>query len=156
MPASFSSFLRSKDFSRRLLRYGWTLPLLALLVWANWSAPEMHHFARPAATAIWQLAPLGSPAAAQALETQLAAEPGVAACAVSLRTGCVALVYHPDEVAPPALFAAVGRGGGRVLTNPPTTAAPPAIRQCPVPPGYLLLVDRVRFALSLRRFFVAV
>lgn len=117
----------------------------------------MHHFVRPAATAIWPLAPLGSPAAAQALQAHLAAEPGVAACAVSLRTGCVALVYHPDETAPGALYQAVGRYGARVLTHAPAPSANAAApRECPVPPGYLLLIDQVRFTLNLRRFFVAV
>lgn len=128
------------------------------MVWANWQAPEMHHFVRPAATAIWQLAPLGSSAAAQALQARLAAEPGVAACAVSLRSGCVAFVYHPDEVTPAALYQAVGRQGAQVLLNSPVTppAARAAIRECPVPPGFARLLDQVRFALNLRRFFVSV
>ncbi|WP_375415976.1 hypothetical protein [uncultured Hymenobacter sp.] len=139
-----------------LIRYAWALPLLAVLAWANWETPQMHHFVRPAATAIWQLAPLDSPAQAEALRLRLAAEPGVAACAVSLRTGCVALVYHPDEVAPAALYQAVVRFGAHVVSEPPANVGAPVLRECPVPPGYFLLIDRVRFALNLRRFFVTV
>ncbi len=133
-----------------------TLPIIALLTWANWEAPAMHHFVRPAETAGWQLAPLGSPAAAEALRLRLAAEPGVSACAVSVRTGCVAFVYHPDEASAAALYAAVGRAGARIITTPPAAAAAPALRQCPVPPGAFAFIDKVRFALNLRRFFVAV
>lgn len=125
----------------------------ALLVWANWEAPEMHHFVRPAATAVWQLAPLGGPEAVHTLETRLAAVPGVSACAVSVRTGCVALVYRPEEASPEALGQAVRRNGGRVVSAPPAPAV--AVRQCPVPAGYVLWLDQVRFALNLRRFFVA-
>ncbi len=140
----------------RFRRHWWLAGPLAVLAWANWEAPEMHHFVRPAATAIWQLAPLGSPDQARALEARLAATPGVAACAVSPRTGCVAFVYHPDEATPGALYQAVERNGARVVTAPPARSAPAGLRGCPVPPGYALLVDRIRFALNLRRFFVAV
>ncbi|MGI4886014.1 MAG: hypothetical protein ACRYFR_13745 [Janthinobacterium lividum] len=132
-------------------RRWWLAGPLAVLLWANWDAPEMHHFVRPAATAVWQLAPLGGPAA-RVLEARLAAAPGVAACAVSPRTGCVAFVYHPAETTPDALYQAVACGGARVVTPPPRPS-PAALRQCPVPPGYLLLVDQVRFVLNLRRFF---
>ena len=130
--------------------------LTGVLLWANWEAPDMHHFVQPAETVIWQLAAVDSPSVAQALEAQLAKTPGVAACAESPRTGRLALVYHPTEVTPAALYQAVGRTGTRVLTDPPAATAPPTIRACPVPPGYVLLLDQVRFALNLRRFFVTV
>lgn len=137
-----------------LRRYFWVLPLLAILAWANWEEPAMHHFARPGATAIWQLAPLSTPAAAEALRVKLAAEPGVSACAISSNTGCVAFVYRPDEVTPEALYQAVSRLGARVLTEP-TALSAPTMRQCPVPPGVVLTLDKVRFALNVRRFFVS-
>ncbi len=130
--------------------------LLSLLIWANWDAPEMHHFVRPAEMTVWQLAPLHDAVTAQALQTLLAGEPGVSACAVSTRTGCVAFVYHPDEVTPQALYNAVGRYGAQVMNNPAAMPTPPIIRQCPVPTGYLLAIDHIRFALNLRRFFVSV
>ncbi|MDJ0365377.1 hypothetical protein QMK33_09445 [Hymenobacter sp. H14-R3] len=139
----------------RFLRYSWALPFVAILLWANWEAPEMHHFVRPVEMTVWQLAPLAGPAAAQALAIQLATEPGVSACSVSPRTNCVAFVYHPGEASLPALYQAVGRHGARVITNPPAPAAAPAVRQCPVPAGYIALLDQVRFTLNLRRFFVS-
>lgn len=141
---------------RVVLRRSWAWPPLALLLWANWAAPEMHHYLRPAEMRVWQLAPLASPAAAQALATQLATEPGVSACAVSPRTNCVAFVYYPDKVTPAALYQAVGRRGARVVAHPPANAPAPTLRQCPVPSSYLLFLDQVRFALNLRRFFVSV
>ncbi|MGI4821369.1 MAG: hypothetical protein ACRYFV_09175 [Janthinobacterium lividum] len=139
-----------------IIRRSWALPVVAILLWANWEAPEMHHFVRPVEMIVWQLAPLATPAAAQNLATQLATEPGVSACAVSPRTHCVAFVYHPAEVSPEALYEAVEHRGGRVLDHPLTNAPKPALRQCPVPTGYLLLLDQMRFALNLRRFFVSV
>ena len=132
-----------------------SLPLVAALTWANWNAPELHHFVEPAATVVWQLPPLSSPAAAHALETQLAQTSGVKACAVSYRTNCVAFVYHPAQATPATLAHAVRQLGAHVL---PSTAAPsarPLMRQCPVPPGYTLLIERIRFSLNVRRFFVA-
>ena len=116
----------------------------------------MHHYARPVEMTVWQLAPLASPLAAQALASQLATEPGVAACAVSPRTNCVAFVYHPGEASLPALYRAVGLHGGHVLDNPPAQKVAPAIRQCPVPASYIAWLDQVRFALNLRRLFVSV
>ncbi len=115
----------------------------------------MHHYVRPVEMTVWQLAPLASPAAAQTLATQLATEPGVSACAVSPRTYCVAFVYHPGEANLQGLYQAIGRHGAHVVANPPVRAAP-AVRQCPVPTGYIQLLDEVRFALNLRRFFVSV
>lgn len=114
----------------------------------------MHHFTRPAETLVWQLAPLDS-LATRTLETQVATEPGVAACAISLRTHCVAVVYHPEELTPEILYEALRRNGAQVVHHPPAPAMQAAIRQCPVPTGYLVAVDKFRFALNLRRFFVA-
>ena len=138
----------------RLRRWWWLVFPVAVLVWANWQAPEMHHYVHPADSVIWQLAPLESPEAAHALEAQLTTQPGVAACSVSPRTNCIALVYHPDEATPDALYQAIGQSGFRVITSPP--ARPSAARQCPMPAGYFLFLDRVRFALNLRRLFVSV
>ncbi|WP_375438101.1 hypothetical protein [uncultured Hymenobacter sp.] len=132
------------------------LILVTVLIWANWNAPEMHHFVQPATTVVWQLSPLASPAAAQALETQLAETPGVKACAVSWRTNCVAFVYHPDQATPATLIQALNRTGVEVASEGSVATSSPTIRECPVPPGYALLLDRIRFTLNLRRFFVAV
>lgn len=115
----------------------------------------MHHFAQPVEATVWQLAPLASPEAAQALQVKLASEPGVSACAVSPRTNCVAFVYHPEEATPEALLQAVGRNGARVI-NPPVNPPAPAIRQCPVPSSYIALLDKIRFTLNVRRFFISV
>ncbi|UOQ69489.1 hypothetical protein [Hymenobacter volaticus] len=130
------------------------LPIGATLTWANWNAPEMHHFVEPAATVVWQLAPLASPTAAHALEMQLTQTSGVKACAVSWRTNCVAFVYHPAQATPATLARAVRRIGVEVVSPHSVPSPRPAIRQCPVPPGYTLLIDRIRFSLNLRRFFV--
>lgn len=115
----------------------------------------MHHYVRPVEVTVWQLAPLASPAAAQRLAGQLATEPGVSACSVSPRTNCVAFVYHPGEASLAALYKAVHRRGAQVIDNPPAPTTAPAIRQCPVPTSYLVMLDNLRFALNLRRFFVA-
>lgn len=147
--------MRFFTLPRTLLRRSWMLPFAALLTWANWDAPDMHHFVQPAETAIWQLAPLGSAADAESLRVQLAAQPGVSACAVSPRTNCVALVYHPEAVTVEALYRAVSQAGAKVITDPPVSAAP-AVRQCPVPPGAFVVVDQIRFALNVRRFFTNV
>ncbi|MGY3090681.1 hypothetical protein ACVWYF_003742 [Hymenobacter sp. UYAg731] len=138
----------------RLRRWWWLVLPVAILVWANWQAPEMHHYMQPADSVIWQLAPLESPDAARTLETRLSAQPGVAACSVSPRTSCIALVYHPDEATPDDLYRAIGQSGFRVITNPPVQTS--TARQCPVPAGYFVFLDKVRFALNLRRLFVSV
>jgi hypothetical protein len=148
--------LTKKPFPFRfILRHSWALPLVALLLWASWETPEMHHYVRPVEVTVWQLAPLPSPAAAQTLATQLATEPGVSACSVSPRTNCVAFVYHPAEASLTALYAAVRRHGVQVIDNPPAPTVAPAIRQCPVPTGYLIVLDQIRFALNLRRLFTS-
>ena len=117
----------------------------------------MHHFVRPVEITIWQLAPLGNDSArAYTLQRHLATEAGVSACAVSPRTNCVAFVYHPEQTTLTALYQAVSHYGARVIDNPPASTITPAIRQCPVPGSYLVWLDRVRFALNVRRFFVSV
>lgn len=142
--------------SSRLRKSWWLIGPVAVLAWANWEAPDMHHFVRPVETTVWQLAPLGGAAAAQVLQTRLAQEPGVSACAVSPRTECVAFVYHPEEATLQALYQAVGRNGARVIDPLPAGAAAPAMRQCPVPASYIVALDKIRFALNVRRFFVSV
>lgn len=153
MPRLLST--KKPSFFRFILRRSWALPFLALVLWASWDAPAMHHYVRPVEVTVWQLAPLPSPAAAQTLATHLATEPGVSACSVSPRTNCVAFVYHPGEASLVELYAAVRRHGIQVIDNPPAPTIAPAIRQCPVPTGYLVVLDQIRFALNLRRLFVS-
>ncbi|MFD1470183.1 hypothetical protein ACFQ48_18285 [Hymenobacter caeli] len=140
-----------------LLRRGWVVGPLALLAWANWEAPALHSYAAPIELVAWQVPHLPTGPAAEALRAHLAAQPGVRACALSAATGTVSFVYRPGEATEAGLRRALAGAGPYAPRALPAAPAPaPAARQCPVPAGYVLGLERLRFALNLRRFFVAV
>ncbi|TPG65970.1 hypothetical protein [Hymenobacter nivis] len=140
-----------------LVRRGWLVGPLAVLAWANWEAPALHSFAAPIALVAWQVPHLPTGPAAEALRARLAAQPGVSACALSAATGTVSVVYRPGEATEAGLRQALAQAGPWVpQALPEAPAAAPTGRACPVPAGYVLALERVRFALNVRRFFVAV
>lgn len=132
------------------------LCLAALVVWASWEEPNLHDYAKPVQVALLRVEGIRSPAQAQALEQQLGAVPGVAACTFNARTQVATLLYHAAEVSEAELTRIVSVGGTLPVQPLAVAAAPASARQCPVPPGYLLALERVRFALNLRRLFVRV
>ena len=140
-----------------LLRRGWLVGPLAVLAWANWEAPSLHSFAAPIALVAWRVPHLPTGPAAAALRAHLAAQPGVSACALSAATATVSFVYRPGQATEAGLRRSLAQAGPWVpRALPGAPAAVPTGRQCPVPAGYVLALERLRFALNLRRFFVAV
>lgn len=83
--------------------------------------------------------------------------PGVTACAFSARSQCLTVARKPDQISADALCQELARQSATPLAIlPPATLSPAAAsRQCPVPAGYVLALERLRFALNLRRFFIA-
>ncbi|UOQ54317.1 hypothetical protein [Hymenobacter cellulosivorans] len=125
------------------------LALLALLVWGSWTEPSLHEYA-PTTEFITLSAPDLRPGpAAERLQARTQALPGVTACALRPDKQLLTVAYHPDELTADELSQQLG------LRPLPTVAPDPAERQCPVPPGYVLALERVRFALNLRRLFVS-
>ncbi|PJJ48519.1 hypothetical protein [Hymenobacter chitinivorans] len=125
------------------------LAVLALLVWSSWTEPSLHEYA-PTTEFITLSAPSLHPGpAAQQLQARAQALPGVTACALRPDKQLLTLAYHPDEVTADEVRRRLG-------LRPLAVAAPdPSERQCPVPAGYVLALERVRFALNLRRLFVS-
>ena len=138
--------------SSLLARRPWPLigvaAVLALFAWSSWQEPSLHEYAPPT-TFITLSAPALRPGPEAArLQTQLAALPGVTACALRPDKQLLTLAYNPDKLSAEQLCARLG------LRPLPVAPPDPAVRQCPVPAGYVLVAERLRFALNLRRLFV--
>jgi hypothetical protein len=131
---------------------GWkilALLVVGLLVWGSWSEPNLHEFA-PTTEFITLNAPALRPGpAAQQLQARAQALPGVTACALRPDKQLLTLAYHPDQLTAEELCQQLG------LQPLPMAAPDPAARQCPVPAGYVLALERIRFALNLRRLFIS-
>ena len=125
------------------------LLLLALLVWGSWNEPSLHEF-----TPTTEFITLDAPAllhpgpAAARLQARARALPGVTACAVRPEKHLLTLAYHPGELRAEELCRQLA------LRPLPLAAPDPSVRQCPVPPGYITALEKLRFAFNLRRFFV--
>ncbi|MBC7448246.1 MAG: heavy-metal-associated domain-containing protein [Hymenobacteraceae bacterium] len=140
-----------------LRRASWTIvaAVSGLLLWANWQAPALHGYARPVTVATLRVEGVGSARQAVALERQVSAVPGITACTIQPRAARATLFYHPDETSIPAIQAAFARLGVRHVL-PVRAAAVATGPQCPVPSSYVMALDRLRFVLNFRRFWVAV
>jgi hypothetical protein len=126
----------------------------ALLLWANWQEPNLHDYPAPVRVDALQVVGVQPGAQATALRTRLLQAPGITACTVSPDAHAVAYTYHPDETTPAQVRQHLA--SAFQVQEYSAAAAPVAGPQCPVPVGYLVALERVRFALNLRRLFVRV
>ncbi|TVT41649.1 hypothetical protein FNT36_09460 [Hymenobacter setariae] len=127
---------------------------MALLLWANWQEPNLHDYSAPISVGALRVA--GSLPATEAakLHTQLIQMPGITACTVQAGAHAVAYTYRPDEITPAQVQQQLAPAF-RVQTYE-APAAPVMGPQCPVPQGYIMALEKLRFALNLRRLFIAV
>lgn len=129
--------------------------LVSVLFWANWQPPALHSFVPSVEFVTFQTE--ASPAQGTQLQTLAAALPGVTAAAFNPRSGCLTVARRPDQLPLTRLCGQLAHlNGYSIRVLPPATLSPAvAARQCPVPTGYVLALEQLRFALSVRRFFVS-
>ena len=138
--------VKRSPFSSLFLARPWWLGVIALLTWSSWRAPNLHEYAPPREFVTLATQGLRPGAATEQLRAQALALPGVAACAIRPAAQLLTLAYDPRCQSPAQLC--------RRLALRPLPAAPADARQCPVPAGYVLALEHLRFALNLRRLFV--
>lgn len=127
----------------------------ALLLWANWQEPNLHDYPTPVTVGAMRVAGVQPGPQAEALHTRLLQLPGITACTVSADAHAVAYTYHPDEITPAQVQQQVASAAFRVQEYHAPAAAVVG-PQCPVPTGYIVALERLRFALNLRRIFINV
>ncbi|MBX0291179.1 heavy-metal-associated domain-containing protein [Hymenobacter sp. HSC-4F20] len=139
---------------RRWLYFGFLV--VVVLGWASWEDPSLHNYARPVRFLQVQVEGLAVPAEAATVQRQLAAVPGVAACVINSRTQVATVLFHEEDIAEADIERVLSVGGTFRITRPQLAPAASTGRQCPVPASYLETLDRIRFALNLRRLFISV
>lgn len=126
----------------------------SLLLWANWQEPNLHDYPLPITVGVLQVHGVQPGAQATALHAQLMQVPGITACTVSADAHAVAFTYHPEVVTPAQVQQSVASSfRAQQYVAPSTPVVGP---QCPVPQGYIVALEKLRFTLNLRRFFVNV
>ena len=134
--------------ARRPWRLVGAAAVLTLLTWSSWQEPSLHDYAPPTTFATLSAPALRPGPAAARLQARITALPGVTACALRPDKQLLTLAYNPELLSAEQLYARLG------LRPLPVAPPNPAVRQCPVPAGYVLVAERLRFALNLRRLFV--
>ena len=129
---------------------GWlaVAAVAGLLSWGSWQAPKPSQYARPAAYAVFAAPALrpGTPVAE--LQARIERLPGVTACAIRPANQLLTVAFNPDSTSQLQLSQRLG-----LSAQAPRLLAPaaPTARQCPVPTGYVLALEKVRFFFNLRR-----
>ena len=128
--------------------------LAGLLLWANWQEPNLHDYSAPASVGALRLAGVRPGAQVAALHARLLRLPGITACTISADAHALAFTYYPEMVTPAQVQQLVARTcQAQEYVAPATPVLGP---QCPVPQGYLVALEKLRFALNMRRFFISV
>lgn len=130
------------------------LPFLGLVVWANWEEPPLSAYFPPVAWASYQVVGLKTADQASMLDDRLLRIPGVHSCNINPQNQFAILSYNPDEVGEDRLRQAFTQEGMFRLAAPQwkTWEGDPG-PQCPVPASYIEKINRLKFALSVRKFF---
>lgn len=126
------------------------LAAAALLTWGSWQTPNLSNYARPARFVVLDAPGLQPGPDSARLQAQVERLPGITACAIRPAKQLLVVAYNPDSLSQQQLCQRLGLTAQ--LPPPPSTNA----RQCPVPAGYVLLLEKVRFAFNLRRLFIHV
>ena len=137
---------------RRWLLVGVGLAVAALLIWASWEAPARHLYAPALQVLLVEVEGVRTPTQARHLEQQLRAVAGVSACTINSQTGLTTVRYNEDTV-PEAEVRRVLSVGGLFRLRAPARVAPGTERQAP--PGRVPALERLRFALNLRRLWTS-
>ena len=128
--------------------------LVGLLLWANWQEPNLHDYSTPASVSALRLEGVQPGAQAAALHARLLRVPGITACTVSADAHALAFTYYPDVITPAHVRQLIARSyQAQEYVAPATPVVGP---QCPVPQGYIVALEKLRFALNLRRLFIRV
>jgi hypothetical protein len=131
--------------------------ILSVLTWANWQEPNLHDFVPPATLTILHVGGLTDPVRAAELARRVAVLDGVTTCNLNPETQVAVVMHYPDQTSAADLRRAFSAGGAYAVSDQKMEpSAAPAGPQCPVPAGYVVALERVRFALNFRRFFVKV
>ncbi len=134
--------------------------LLSFMTWANWQEPNLHDYVPVTTVTLLRVGGLTDPARARELERHVSSLDGVTTCNVSAKNQLAVVMHYADQLSTADVRRALSAGGAYAVTAQPTeipqASAAPAGPQCPVPAGYVLALERVRFAFNLRRFFVKV
>ena len=126
--------------------------VVSVLTWSNWQEPNLHDYPEPISVAVVQLS--GPALNVEGLHRLVTHVSGITACTISADVRSMAFTYHPNEVTPEQVQQQLPAAWHAQLYQ-----APPALitgPQCPVPQGYVVALERLRFALNLRRLFVKV
>lgn len=121
---------------------------LALLTWGSWQDPNLSQYARPASYVVLDAPDLQPGVDSARLQARVEQLPGVTACAIRPAKQLLVVAYNPDSLSQQQLCQRLG------LTAQPTPQPMATARQCPVPAGYVLALEKIRFAFNLRRLFV--
>ncbi|TGE17011.1 hypothetical protein [Hymenobacter elongatus] len=143
--------MRNPSFFRfRSWQVGLAILLGCVFVWSSWEDPSLHEYAPPVEFIMLNTPRLQAGAEAERLQARAAALPGVTAAAIRPDKQLLTLAYNPEKLTAEPLCQQLA------LQPVPVAAPDPTARQYPVPAGYGLALERLRFALNLRRIFVAV
>ena len=133
------------------------LLLVSLLTWANWQEPNLHDYVPSASISLLHVGGLSDPARAASLERRIAVLDGVTDCNLNSQTQVAVVTHYPDQISLADIRRSLSNNGAYVVTEqafvPAAAATGP---QCPVPAGYLVALEKLRFALNFRRFFIQV
>ena len=124
--------------------------LTALLTWSSWQAPDLSSYARPAEFVVFDAPGLQPGPDSARLQARVEALPGITACAIRPAKQLLVVAFNPDSLSQAQLSQRLG-----LVAQPPPPPNPSA-RQCPVPAGYVLALEKARFALNLRRLFLSI
>ncbi|GAA4383933.1 hypothetical protein [Hymenobacter koreensis] len=141
----------TKPFYRRRRWLAGAAMAAALFTWSSWEEPSLHEYAPPTEFITLSAPALQEGPAAVQLQARAQALPGVTACALRPQKQLLTVAYNPERLSAAELCRELGN-----LRPLPVAAPDPAGRQCPVPPGYVQAMERVRFALNLRRLYVSI
>jgi hypothetical protein len=135
-----------------LKKTGYTLLglIVAFVVYANLEPAPLSNQVKPVSIAMLSVKGLTDNIKAKDLQSQVDKLAGVTASTASAESQMISVTFHPDETTEEILSSFVGKATNLSVTRKVFELVGPPAPQCPVPMGYILAFQKVKYAFCFR------
>lgn len=125
--------------------------LIVFTVYANIDTPPLHYYAPESEMQMYRIESFGQKGNPTNIKTEVLALDGVTACAVNEQSKILAVTFYPQKNSSEKLQNYLTNQLGLTLSKATFPKMGNNAKECPVPLGYILAIEKLKYALCFRK-----